>query len=217
MTPGEARTLLTAYARARDEWLTTTIPTLEAQSVWLVGSLATNTGDDWSDLDLLVVEGTPALDETVLTIDLPTNGPAGGGYLGAMYDVAGLPLWVDWYLWPSQAAIPREARRLAGAGSAGPRNLSGTLDHLGRGEPGPPPDPTAFALAMLPLAAKHLARGNLAAATGMITMLGGAADNDLGDALYDVLSEAGGSHPAAALVHRQLTIVSALRLDELIS
>ncbi|MFB6722950.1 hypothetical protein ACFCV3_22415 [Kribbella sp. NPDC056345] len=209
MTPEEARDLLTAYARGRDEWLTSTVQTLEAQSVWLVGSLAAGAGDDWSDLDLIVVEGAPALDGRLLTIDIPSNGPAGGGYLGAMYDVAGLPLWVDWYLWPAHAAVPREARPLAGTGVQGSRDLSDTLDHLGRGEPGLPPDPAAFALAMLPLAAKHLARGNLAAAAGMTKMLGGAVDGNIGDALYDVLSQVGGSHPAAALVHRQLAVASA--------
>ncbi|GAB3923907.1 hypothetical protein GCM10029976_014830 [Kribbella albertanoniae] len=211
VTPAAARALLTAYASARDEWLTRTVPTLDAQSIWLVGSLATGTADDWSDLDLIVVEGTPALAGSLLTIDLPANGPAGGGYLGAMYEVAGLPLWVDWYLWPRQAAIPREARPLAGTGTQGPRDLSATLDHLGCGEPGPPPDPQAFALAMLPLAAKHLARGNLAAAAGMIAMLGGAVDdNNIADALYDVLAQVGGNHPAVSLVHRQLAVVSAL-------
>ncbi len=218
VTPAAARDLLTAYASGRDEWLTRTVPTLEAQSVWLVGSLATGTGDDWSDLDLIVVEGAPALDGSLLTIDVPANGPAGGGYLGAMYDVAGLPLWVDWYLWPPHATIPREAHLLtgpgtgtgAGTGTQDSLDLSDTLDRLGRGEPGPPPDPQAFALAMLPLAAKHLARGNLAVTTGLLTMLGGAVDDtNLGDALYDVLSQVGGSHPAASLVHRQLAVASA--------
>jgi hypothetical protein len=90
VTPDEARHLLAAYARGRADWLNRTVSTLQAGGVWLVGSLATGIGDEWSDLDLTVVDGQPMLDGSLLTIEMPVNGPADGGYLGAMYDVAGL-------------------------------------------------------------------------------------------------------------------------------
>jgi len=222
VTPHEARVVLTAFAHGRDEWLTRTTTTLDAAGLWLIGSLATASADDWSDLDLIVVNGAPALEGALLTIDMPANGPAGGGYLGAMYDVAGLPLWVDWYLWPAHAALPAEARQLAGlgitgghevsrSGTRGELDLSGTLDHLGRGRPGAPPDPTDFALAMLPLAAKHLARGNHDTAISIATMLGAQIEHDLGAALSDVLSDLEESHRAAALVRRHLSLVNAFR------
>ncbi|TDD59488.1 nucleotidyltransferase domain-containing protein [Kribbella antibiotica] len=206
MTPAEARARLAAYARDRDNWLAQTVPTLRAESSWLVGSLATGSGDEWSDLDLIVVGGRPALDGSVLTIEIPANGPADGGYLGAMYEVAGLPLWVDWYLWPLGAAVPREARLLSGTGAPGPHDLNGTLNHLGRGQSTTAPDPDDFALAMLPLAAKHLARGNLDTADAIAGMLGGT-----GTTLSAVLDGVAGDHPAAELVRRHLELVSALR------
>jgi len=207
VTPDEARHLVATYARGRDDWLTKTVPALDARGVWLVGSLATDSGDEWSDVDLIIVGGQPALDDALLTIEMPANGPADGGYLGAMYDVAGLPLWVDWYRWPSNGLIPAEARQLAGTGIRGQLDLSATLDVLGRGRPGTPPAPELFALAMVPLAAKHLARGNLDTARAIAGMLGVRTDTDLGSALSDVLTEV---HPAASLVRRHLEVVSLL-------
>ncbi|WP_405058752.1 hypothetical protein OG474_39310 [Kribbella sp. NBC_01505] len=213
MTPDEARARLAAYATGRGEWLASTVATLQAAAVWLVGSLAADAGDEWSDVDLLVVDGSPQLAGSLLTIEMPANGPAGGGYLGALYDVAGLPLWVDWYLWPRDAVIPREARLLTGTGERGALDLGGTLDQLGRGEPGTPPAPELFALAMLPLAAKHLARGNLETAGSIATMLGAPIENGIGAALADVLAKLGAGHPAAALVERHLEVVSALQSE----
>ncbi|MFF1819510.1 nucleotidyltransferase domain-containing protein [Kribbella sp. NPDC058245] len=207
MTPDEAGHLLAAYARGRTEWLSRTASALQAGGVWLVGSLATGVGDEWSDLDLIVVGGQPVLDGSLLTIEMPANGPADGGYLGAMYDVAGLPLWVDWYLWPPHAAIPREARLLTGSGTPGTLDLNGTIDHLGRGQPGTPPPPDVFALAMLPLAGKHVARGNHETAAAIAAMLGAQAGTDIAAALIDVLSDLDSNHPAAALVRRHLDVV----------
>jgi hypothetical protein len=207
VTPDEAHHLLAAYARGRTDWLNRTVSTLQAGGVWLVGSLATGIGDEWSDLDLIVVDGQPMLDGSLLTIEMPANGPADGGYLGAMYDVAGLPLWVDWYLWPSHAAIPREGRLLAGSGTPGTLDLNATLDQLGRGEPGTPPDPATFALAMLPLAGKHVARGNHETAAAIATMLGAQAGTNVAAALTAVLSGLNSNHPAAALVRRHLDVV----------
>lgn len=199
--------MVAALAAGRARWLTETVSALHAEGVWLVGSLGSGRGDEWSDVDIVVAGGECVLDETLLTLEMPDNGPVGGGYVGAMYEVGSLPLWVDWYLWPSGAPIPREARLLAGAGTAGSLDLSETLGLVGRGLPGPAPDPDVFALAMLPLAAKHIARGDLEKAAAMASVLNAPSDVGVGLGLSVVLSRVEGHRTAAAAVHRYLEVV----------
>lgn len=201
--------MLAALAAGRARWLAETVPALQAEGVWLVGSLGSGRGDEWSDVDIVVVGGECVLDETLLTLEMPDNGPVGGGYVGAMYDVGPLPLWVDWYQWPSGAPVPRDSRLLAGAGVAGSLDLSETLELVGRGLPGPAPDPDVFALAMLPLAAKHIARGDMEKAAAMASMLGAPSDVGVGPGLSVVLSRVEGHKTAAAAVHRYLEVVRA--------
>ncbi|MEU4194371.1 nucleotidyltransferase domain-containing protein [Kribbella sp. NPDC026611] len=210
MMRDEARSVVAALAAGRARWLAETVPVLQAEGVWLVGSLGSGRGDEWSDVDIIVVGGECVLDETLLTLDMPANGPAGGGYVGAMYDVGTLPLWVDWYLWPPGAPIPRESRLLAGAATAGNLGLSETLELMGRGLPGPAPDPDVFALAMLPLAAKHIARGDLDKAAEMAAMLNAPSDVEVGAGLSVVLSRVEGHKTASAAVRRYLEVVRAI-------
>ena len=202
--------MLAALAAGRARWLAETVSALRAEGVWLVGSLGSGTGDEWSDVDILVVGGERMLHEALLTLEMPGNGPVGGGYVGAMYDVGSLPLWVDWYLWPLDAPVPREARLLAGAGVAGSLDLSETLELVGRGLPGPAPDQDVFALAMLPLAAKHIARGDVEKAAAMASMLDAPSDVGVGAGLSVVLSRVEGHEAAAAAVRRYLEVVEAL-------
>lgn len=206
--------MVAALAAGRAGWLAETVPKLQADGVWLVGSLASGTHDEWSDVDLLVVGEERALGETLLTLEMPGNGPVGGGYVGAMYDVDGLPLWVDWYFWPSDAPIPREARLLSGAGTAGDLDLAETLELVGRGLPGPAPDPNAFALAMLPLAAKYIVRGDLEKAAAMASMLDAPSDVGVGAGLAVVLSRVEGHHAASAAVRRYLEVVECIAEPE---
>ena len=206
----EARRRVAALAGGRDRWLIQTVSAVQAHGVWLVGSLGSGTGDEWSDLDIIVVGGEFLLDEALLTLEMPGNGPLGGAYTGAMYDIDGLPLWVDWYRWPSGTPIPREARLLAGTGPVGNLDLSATLELVGREPPGPAPDPEVFALAMLPLAAKQLARGDLEKATAMAAMVDAPSDMPVGAALSAVLDRIGGHETATATVRRYLEIVRVL-------
>ncbi|MDX6251295.1 MAG: hypothetical protein QOF10_4655 [Kribbellaceae bacterium] len=206
MTPDDVHGKLAALIHARDRWLADTIPALEAKAVWLIGSLGEGRGDAWSDLDILVVDGGCPLDDALLTIELPENGPAGGGYVGAMYDAGDLPLWVDWYEWPSTAPIPTGSRLLAGSGTVGSLDLADTLALVGRGVPGPAPDPDTFTLAMLPSAAKFIARDDLDKATAMAAMLGATPGVE---GLYAVLSRIEGHETARARVARYLDVVKA--------
>ena len=201
---------MAALASARARWLAETVPALQAEGVWLVGSLGSGRDDEWSDVDIVVVGGERVLGQTLLTLEMPDNGPVGGRYVGAMYDVGPLPLWVDWYWWPSGAPIPRESRLLAGAGTAGSLDLSETLELVGRGLPGPAPDPGVFALAMLPLAAKYIARGDLEKAAAMASMLNAPSDVGVGAGLSVVLSRVEGHQAASAAVRRYLEVVRAV-------
>jgi hypothetical protein len=60
---------------------------------------------------------------------------------------------------------------------------------------------------MLPLAAKHVARGNHETAAAIATMLGAQAGTNVAAALAAVLSDLNSNHPAAALVRRHLDVV----------
>jgi hypothetical protein len=202
--------MVAALADGRERWLTDVVPTLQAEAVWLIGSLGSGTGDEWSDVDVIVIGGECLLDQALLSFTMPNNGPAGGGYVGAMYEVERLPLWVDWYLWPSGAAVPRQAQLLAGAGTAGELDLPETLDLLGRGLPGLAVDPNVFALAMLPLTAKHIARGHTEKAAEMASMLKTPTDRGIAAGLLAVLSRVEGHDAASAVVRRYLDVVQAL-------
>ncbi|TCC61213.1 hypothetical protein E0H73_18390 [Kribbella pittospori] len=127
-----------------------------------------------------------------------------------MYDVESLPLWVDWYWWPPGAPIPRKSRLVAGAGAAGSLDLGETLELVGRGLPGAAPDPNVFALAMLPLAAKYLARGDLEKAAAMAAMLDAPTDVGVGAGLSAVLSRVEGHEDASPVVARYLEVVRAV-------
>lgn len=213
MTPEQARALVAALPEARERWLTKTVESVQAQSVWLAGSLGRGDADEWSDVDLIIVEGAPFLDDALITTDNPGNGPVGGGHIGAMYDLGPLPpltLWVDWYLWPAHEPIPRESRLLRGTGNRGTLDLSASLDHIGRGRPRRHPDRDAFALAMLPLAAKFIARGEHDKAAMMAAMLGAPPDLAPLDALNAVLSAINGHEASRSLVDRYLQVVATL-------
>jgi hypothetical protein len=188
MTPDRARILLAALPSARERWLTNAVAKTNAESLWLTGSLGRNAADAWSDVDLIVVGGDPALDGALLSLENAYNGPAGGGYVGAMYELDELTLWVDWYRWPAGALLPRDAKPLAGGGRQGGLDLCEALDRIGRGRPAPTPDPVLFALAMLPLAAKFVGRGETAPARAMAAMLGAPPELPPADGLCAVLS-----------------------------
>ncbi len=205
----EADALVASMPPARDAWLKRTVAGLSAEAIWLAGSLGRGEGDPWSDVDLLVVDGNLPLDDAVLTLEVPHNGPAGGRYVGAMYDIGPLPLWVDWYSWPSTLPAPRDALLLSGHGTAGHRTLFDALDHHGRA-PGTTTDPATFTLAMLPLTAKFIARGNHQAASGMASMLDITANPTLVDALRDRLTTTPAGPVVRAHITRVLEVVAAL-------
>lgn len=209
----EAKQLLTAHAAARDVLLhRLTIAAAESgRSLWQVGSTAEGRGDEWSDLDLVVTEGPCLFGEAALTVDYPPNGPVGGGYQGAAHLTGPLLVWVDWYTWPVGAPVPVEARLLTGEDRPRDLQLTETLDRLGRGEPPDSVDPNASALAMIPIAAKFLARGRDADAAGMAGMLDGRTDGDPLTRLRERLAAADGPPALVERIALTLQVAEALR------
>ena len=67
-----------------------------------------------------------------------------------------------------------------------------------------------FALAMLPLAAKHIARGDVEKAAAMASMLGAPSDVGVGAGLSVVLSRVEGHETGATAVRRYLEVVRAI-------
>jgi hypothetical protein len=206
----EALRQLTELSTARAAWLHRTVAELSADAVWLAGSLGRGDGDGWSDVDLLVVGGDLPVHDALLTLEVPHNGPATGRYVGAMYALGELPLWVDWYLWPADLPIPCDTRRLAGHGRSSPYTLFEVLDRHGRGPRLPEGPRSTFVLAMLPLAAKFIARGNTPAATSMAAMLGAPPEPSLLDGLRHLLATTPGDPAVRDRIGRVLDIAAAL-------
>jgi predicted nucleotidyltransferase len=73
MTPQEARALVAALPGAREHWLAKTVESAQARAVWLTGSLGRGQADEWSDVDLIVVDGSPLLDDALVTTDNPAT------------------------------------------------------------------------------------------------------------------------------------------------
>lgn len=100
----------------REAWLDRTIPQLQADpavgAAGFVGSLGRGEADDWSDVDLLIVvddddlarytsiDELPAGD-VALSFDTRQNVAKGAGGFSVQYILDGLPLWVDWHIYPA--------------------------------------------------------------------------------------------------------------------
>jgi predicted nucleotidyltransferase len=196
----------------RERWLADAITALQQDDavvgVALVGSLGAGRADEWSDVDLLVVVKDSALEDRAITlprtagpvfvIDARHNGPVGTRAVSAQYVVDGLPLWVDWHIhpmsrasWPSDSAVLFERREIS-------RTPAGFTAYLNQGEhepaiPKSSPDEEALRLALVPIAAKQVARRSPEAAQ-TIAFLGGpllADDDSHGQlaALHNLLDE----------------------------
>jgi hypothetical protein len=220
---------LADHATARDAWLVATSRQLQGDervaAVWLVGSLGQNGGDAWSDVDLALVVRDEDLDElaerrrsefgrfgeVLVAIDAP-NAPAGGAYLGVAYAVGELPLWVDWYVWPrSTARRPSDARVLIERAVLPPpatRPHAALIEHSRAADPHAVvdrfADPVDFTVAMVPIAAKYIARRQPQEARELLRLLDRDAPNTLGvreqiGALRRILQRAERNSPSKAV------------------
>ena len=208
----EAERLLAEHAKARDALLDEIIAEVSAteRTLWQIGSFAQGRADAWSDLDLLVAGGPCPIGEPALTLVNPANGPVGGGHTGAAYLTGPLLVWVDWYAWPAGLPAPAEARLLAGRGPQSELPLAETLDRYGRGASPTRFDQDGFALAMMPIAAKYVARGNADAVAGMLTMLGAGTGPDPADSLRALLQTTSGPAPLVERIANTIDVAEAL-------
>jgi hypothetical protein len=186
-------------AGIRDRWLSAAIDTLQGDPIVvaaaLVGSLGARRADDWSDVDLLVVVEDEHLDEYAVPDRLPNgpgqlafaidarhNGPIGTRAVSAQYVVDALPLWVDWQIhplsiatWPPDSTVIFDHHGIS-------RSVS---DYRGDHEPATPKtsyEQEAMRLALIPIAAKQLARHSPDAAH-TIKFLGGSPEGTRTDHL----------------------------------
>jgi hypothetical protein len=220
---------LAEHAAARDAWLAATSHQLHEDkrvaAGWLVGSLGQDGGDAWSDVDLALVVSDDDLDglverrrsefgrfgEVLVAIDAP-NAPAGGAYLGVAYALGELPLWVDWYLWPlSTARRPSDARVLIERAELLPpatKTHAALLQHSRAAAPHAVvdrfADPVDFTVAMVPIAAKYIARRQPHEARELLRLLDHDAPSALGvreqlSALRRILRRAERERPSPAV------------------
>jgi hypothetical protein len=150
-------------------------------AAWLFGSLGRGDGDALSDLDLWVVVDDEHIGEIVaarreyvagpgeplLIEEAPQNGPAGGGYLLALYEGKAGPHQVDWY-WQarSDARVPADAQVLFDKAGIPPAPARPPLADRERAEAAA--NQAAFFWAMVNIIAKKIARGHSWAALRML-------------------------------------------------
>jgi hypothetical protein len=159
-------------------------------AAWLLGSLGRGDADDLSDIDVWVVVRDEDIDGVrldpparaarlgplLLALPAPQNAPAGGAYLLALYEGRTGPHQVDWYWEPASTAMLPEGVRVlfdrVGLCRSGLRPF----------ETAPAPQSPAereaaaagrltFFWAMLPIAAKKIARRQPWEAVGVLAML----------------------------------------------
>jgi predicted nucleotidyltransferase len=186
-------------ASTRSRWLEAATASLGADpavsGAALVGSLGSGRADDWSDIDLLTVVEDAALDEfaaagrlagvprtLAFASDARHNALRGARAVSAVYLIDPLPLWVDlyvypvsWAAWPADSALLFDRRDL--------RRLTVTFaeyldtDEHDQAVPKSPAERTALQAALIPVAAKRIARRS-PDTPPMIELVGGPAAAD---------------------------------------
>lgn len=173
--------------RARAEWLRRSVDKLavdqRVEAVLLAGSLARGGGDAWSDIDLIVavneghrastIEATDAwvsaFGTPLYVLEAKWNAPVGAAQLNTLYDLdGGLPLYVDWNLWPVSIGVTATNtstlfERRPGLLPAVETTIEEWWNGLERqrvpgGAASSPESLAHFQFGMLPIAAKYCAR-----------------------------------------------------------
>ena len=227
------RNAVERWAKLRDAWLDATASVLAADPRivgWgLVGSFGRGEADSWSDLDLLVFvrdgdfgaftspEGNGYWFTADRFTDARRNAPAGATSVGSLYIRSGLPIGVDWYVYPaSMAAWPDDCDIKRGADAA-PKVAVPFAEWNGRGPRQPPLDAATSderqdRLAMVPIAGKYIARRSPRAAP-MLAFLGARTTTDEPrdqlEALRELVVELSDESPAwlVATVNEYLALV----------
>jgi predicted nucleotidyltransferase len=179
------------FVTARAEWLRDARDAFErdarVDAALLAGSLGRGQGDEWSDVDL-VVAVTPdviehraafvtAFGDAVFVFDSQWNSPLDGAQCNVLYDVGcDWLLYVDWDLWPRHRAVVTPDVDVV-FNRVGLPETDLLLDEHRTWPRHPRPEMTPAhlrraRLAMLPIIAKCIARGDTERAQRMLTNLG---------------------------------------------
>lgn len=147
-------------------------------AVWLSGSLGRGEGDALSDLDVILIaapyriQGIKEQLASIVSVaapvalihDAPQNAPLEGAQLNVLYDTNPLPVYVDWNLWPTVSCRPNdvsvlyEEQALDECESATFESILNQFER-GRGFKGSEESLNRFRVFMVPILAKHAARG----------------------------------------------------------
>jgi len=171
------RDLLEARRAERDAILERATALLVADTrivaAWLTGSLGRGDGDSLSDIDLrVIVEDAEIgafvanrrgevgqIGQPILIEEAPQNAPPGGAYLLVLYGGGTGAHQVDWYWQPQVSArFPPDARMLFDRAGIPSRAPSAPLTDVER--TALLANKAAFQWAMLPIAAKKIARAD---------------------------------------------------------
>lgn len=192
--------LLDRHVERRDEWLDSAVGALAADrrvfALVLCGSLGRNDGDPWSDVDLVVFVDDDAVDDVVAarlqfvhgfgealyTLDATWNAPLDGAQVNVLYRLSsGLPLYVDWNVWPrSMLGAPIDTQVLYEARHGAVPRVNDTFARWASYERQPRPDASELGddalrhahFGMVPIAAKFFARRRRDRLVGMLTGIG---------------------------------------------
>lgn len=190
MDDGPQTTRCPELAAARDRWLRNATERLESiptiAGVALTGSLGRGTADDWSDVDLFVIaNGQPTsaipietlttLGDMTMRADSSHNTRADAHAFAAGFVVDGVIVHTDWYVFPNTAEWPCDALPVV-RGDRITVSTQGFDEMNGEGPRGASPergeaDFRRSRFILVPLAAKHLARGYLDEATALIGVI----------------------------------------------
>lgn len=156
-------------------------------ALWLAGSLGRKEGDALSDIDLLLIASPDSTTELAASLgevfeiggpvayvhSAPQNAPLEGAHWNVLYDTRPLPVYIDWNIWPPVERRPRDVAVLferrsfdsqdAGTfasmqnGFAKDQGLGHAIEPLNR-----------FRVMMIPVLAKHAARGEFESVNRML-------------------------------------------------
>jgi predicted nucleotidyltransferase len=214
---GELGELLDEHASSRSQLLgditASLVQVSEVAGAVLYGSLGRGSADAWSDVDLVVLlepgavgsliderERWPArFGEPLYVLDSTWNAPLVGAQLNVLYELrSGLPVYVDWNLWPvSMAAHPSDTKLLFRRDDELVPDVSATFEDWATYERQPRPAPDEVTedflrhahFGMVPIAAKYCARRDTERASQLLRGIGATAVPDSPTGQLDVTRE----------------------------
>ena len=167
---------------------------------YLYGSLGRGDADSWSDIDVVVVLDRAAVEDTIedrvafparlatpcYVLDSPWNAPLAGAQVNALYvGSSGLPVYVDWNLWPEDmSSVPRDGQVIYIRPGVDIQAINEDFSAVSTYERQRRPEPDEMGedwvrharFGMLPIAAKFFARQQVDRLQSLLRGIGGSGD-----------------------------------------